>query len=141
MQIYNAGLDALGLWQQQYYNYYWLLLQGGSFDRDDDDVSQVLFGGNEVTVGGYFRQQVTGAVRTRNDTLDRMEYTCDNPNYGSLDTGETITNALLIRDPDNDDSTAIPIGWITFAVTRDTADFNPMTINIPDGLVAYSNEA
>ena len=142
MDVYNVGLDYLAYWVTNTTDFYWALFSAFTFDRDDDNVTQVLATATEITAVGYARVATTGNTRTVNDTSDRIEYTCSNPSFGTLTTGQNITDIAMFFDATPlSDATAIPIFHHNLGASIDTNFYDPMTIDITAGLVAYIDEA
>lgn len=139
LQIFNVGLDALSTWTTA--TYHWVLLTAGTFDADVDTVSAFLAGSpNEVTgVASYAREAAAGKVRTVNDTDNRIVYSADNPDFGALEAGATVTAVLLVKTV-TDDTDSIPVGFSTVTSTATDA-VSPFTLAITDGVVAYVDQA
>ena len=137
MEIYNTGLDALADWTTD--TYQWILLTAGAFDRDHPTVTDVLGSATEATVTGYARVAASTKVRSVDDALDQVTYTAADPDFGTLDPGETVTAVVLVRVV-TDDTDSIPIAWSDITAT-DTDALDPFVINITDGVVAYMDQA
>lgn len=136
--LYNTGLDALATIASA--DLRWLLLAGTgyTFDRDHAVVADLTPGTNELSVAGYTRETLTGGTRTVNDTLERIEYTADNPDFGSLTTGQTITACVLYLHVTNDaDSPLVAYYEVT---PLDAAVIDPYVVYFTAGLLAYLDE-
>jgi hypothetical protein len=137
LEIYNVGLDALADWETATFE--WVLLTAGTFDRTHSVVADVLGSATEATVTGYSRPAVATKLRTVDDAEDRITYSCDDPSFGTLDPGETVTAIALIRVV-TDDTDSIPVGWSNITPTA-TDIFDPFVINVTEGVVAYTDQA
>lgn len=136
--LYNKGLDALANIATAGFS--WLLLQGTGyvFNRGDDFVVDLDPASNEVTVAGYGRLLFAGGTRTVNDTLNRVEYRATNPDFGSLDPGESVTALVLVQNVTDDDD-SILVGYYNFA-SIDSGDMTPFVIEFTDNMLAYTDE-
>ena len=97
--IYNNGLDDLGGGQWASGTYRALLLKstGYTFDKDHVFVSAVTPGSNEISASGYSRQTLGTKVRTVDNTLDRVVYSCAAPTFGTIVAGQTVGAMVLYR--------------------------------------------
>lgn len=135
-QMYNIGLDSLRTWTTSTYRF--LLMRTGTFDVDANTVADVIAGGTEVTAVGYVRQDAATKTRTVDDTLDRISYGCDDPDFGSLTAGQTVI-AIVAYLFDTNDAGSTPIGWCDLPST-DTGAFDPFTVTLQDGVAFYADD-
>lgn len=108
--IYNRGLDEMAAWASSTYKF--MLLKGSLYvpDVDHDFVSDLTPATNEVTVSPYARITAAGKARTISDSLNRITYTCNNPDFGMLAAGQTVSAMVLFRFVTND-ADSILIGY------------------------------
>lgn len=73
----------------------------------------------ELVATGYSRVTLTNKIVFKNNTTDKIEYRCDNLNFGDIASGSTVQAILLfIRVGTSDDaSTDIPLYYINDADT------------------------
>lgn len=137
--IYNNGLDALVDIASA--DLRWLLLKGSgyTFSPDHDTVANLTPGSNEVTASGYARVALSGGTRTVDDSTDRVNYTADNPDFGTLAAGQTITAAVLYRHVTND-SDSVPVAYYALSPI-DSGVIDPYVVHFTDGLLAWVDEA
>jgi hypothetical protein len=122
---FNRGLDELATWTSSTYRF--LLLKGAGYtpDKNHDFVADLTPGTNEVAGAGYARVTAAGKTRTIDDTNDRITYDCDDPAFGSITTGETVTGMVLYRFVTND-ADSILVGYYDLADTATNgAAFTP----------------
>lgn len=137
--IFNNGLDALV--DIATADLRWLLLKGTgyTFSPDHDTVAALTPGTNEVSVAGYARQTLTGGTRTVDDANDRVTYTADDPDFGTLDPGETVTATVLYRHVTND-SDSVPVAYFNFSGVATNA-LDPFVVQFTDDVIGYVDEA
>jgi hypothetical protein len=137
--IYNNGLDALADIASA--DLRWMLLKGTgyTFNPDHDTVAALTPGSNEVSVTGYAREPLTGGTRTVDDSTDRVTYTADNPDFGTLAAGQTIT-ALVLYEHVTNDADSVPVAYYTLSPV-DSAVIDPYVVHFTDGLLAWVDEA
>lgn len=132
--VYNTGLDLLAPWTTSTYRFLLLNDAGYAPNKDDDFVATLVPGTNEISVAGYSRQTAATKTRTVSDSLDRIVYDCDDPNFGTLTAGQNVTAMVLFKFVTNDaDSPLIcyyPIGPVATAGV-------PFPVQIPASGVAY----
>lgn len=136
--IYTRSRDRLGAIGTA--DFRWLLLKGSGYvaNPDHDFVSELTPASNEVTVDPYVRLTVASGSRTVNDTLNRIEYRADNPNWGTLDAGEQVTGLVMYEHVTTDADSPLIGYWPVTAVN--TADIDPFVVFFTDGLVASLSE-
>lgn len=135
--LYNRGADELATFTTSTYKF--LLLKGSGYtpDRDHDYVADLTPASNEVTVGGYARVTASTKTRTIDDTLDRITYDCDDPAFGTLVAGETVSAMVLFRFVTNDaDSILVAYYDLTDTATNGTA----FTVQLSTAGVAYVDQ-
>jgi hypothetical protein len=141
MSTYNAGRDLLP--SIATLDLRCLLLQdtGYVFDPTHVFVAALTPGTNEVTAAvGYTRITVTGGTRTVDQVLNRTVYSADDPNFGSLTTGQDVVAVVFYAHVTNDaDSVVISHKVISPAI--DTASIDPFAPSLPDGVIAYLDAA
>lgn len=108
--VYNRGLDEMSTWTTNTFKFLLLKGSGYTFNKDHDFVADLTPASNEVTVSGYSRQTAATKSRTIDDTNDRITYDCDDPTFGTLVAGETVSAMVLYRFVTND-SDSILIGY------------------------------
>lgn len=79
-----------------------LLLKSLAFNPDHNVVNDLTPGTNELTVGGYARQNLTSVATAQDDTNDRADAQADQVTFASLTAGETIIAAVVYRHITND---------------------------------------
>lgn len=99
----DANLDAADLRV--------LLLKTYVIDADDNVVDDLVPGTNEITVGGYSRQTLSGETITENDTDDFAYLDATDPVFSSLVTGETVVGAVLFRHTGSDATAPVYAGY------------------------------
>lgn len=137
--IYNNGLDVLARIATA--DLRWLLLQGSGyvFNADHDTLTNLSLGSNEVSVSGYARVAMSGEARTVVDASDRIDYTADNPDFGTLASGQVITAAVLYEHITND---AASVPAIHYTVTPvDSGTIDPYIVHFADSRLAWVDEA
>jgi len=72
-----------------------LLTTAGAPTADTNFVSDIV--ANEVTVGGYARQTLTGETVTEDDTNDFAYLDANDPSFTALVAGETVGWTILYR--------------------------------------------
>lgn len=77
-----------------------LLLQTTAPTVDTNFVSDIV--ANEITVGGYARQALSGETVTEDDTNDFAYLDATDPVFTALLAGETIIGAVLFRHTGSD---------------------------------------
>jgi hypothetical protein len=119
----------------------WMLLKGTGYtpDEDHDFVSAVVPASNEVTVTSYTRLTLDNGARTVNDTLGRIEYTADNPNWGTLGDGEQVTGLVLYEHVTDDTDSPLIGYWPLTAVGSD--DVTPFVVFFTDHVIATLAES
>lgn len=108
--IYNRGLDEMAAWGSSTYKFLLLKGSGYTFSKDHDFVADLTPGSNELSVAGYGRVTAASKTRTIDDSADRIKYDCDNPDFGTLTAGQTVTAMVLFRFVTND-ADSILIGY------------------------------
>lgn len=136
--IYNQGLDRLNYISDS--TVIWMLLKDNAytFDPDHENVSDLTPGTNEVTVTGYSRLPLSGGSRVVENANDRIVYKGDNPNFGSLDGGESVTGLSLFYDQGSDASSLL-IGYWQFA-PRESDLIDPFIVYFQDRIITYVSE-
>ena len=118
---YNAGLDVMSGFVAGTFRFL-LLKNGVGADPDLVYVDDLTPGTNEITVSGYSRQTAGTKSRTVDNTLNRITYDCDDPAFGTLVAGETVTGMVLYEFVTNDaDSILVAYYDLTDAATAGTA--------------------
>lgn len=97
--LYTHGADAMGggAWTTDTFEF--LLLKGTGYtpNKDHHFVSELTPASNECSVASYSRVTMTSPVRTPDTTNDKVIYDCDNIDFGSLESGETVTGLVLYK--------------------------------------------
>lgn len=137
--IYTRSRDRLAAIATA--NLKWLLLQDDGYvvDTDHDFVANLTPASNEVDVSGYTRLTLTTGARTVNDTLNRVEYTADNPNWGTLSAGNQVTGLVLFEQVTNDADSPLIGYWPLTAVG--SSDIVPFVVFFTDHLIATLHES
>lgn len=132
---YNRGLDELSTWTSNTFKF--LLLKGSGYtpNKDHDYVADLTPASNEITVAGYTRQTAATKTRTIDDTNDRITYDCDDPSFGTLTAGETISAMVLYRFVTND-ADSILVAYCDLADTA-TGSASPFVVTINTAGIAY----
>lgn len=137
MQIYDAGLDALGPgWETDTFE--WRALVSGTFTRNAPFVASAL--GTEISVSGYTAVALTGAARVVDTTLHRVTYGADNPSWAGLGSGQNI-GVILLTKVVTDDTDSIPVGYWSLSPVVPTNAADPLIFDLAGGVVAYIDEA
>jgi hypothetical protein len=136
--VYNSGLDELAAWETS--TYLFLLLQGGGYtpDRDHVFVADLGPGSNEVDGAGYARVTAATKTRTVDNTGDLVAYDCDDPAFGAIAAGETVTGMVLYRFA-TDDTDSPLVGYYDLADTATTGA--AFTVALAPTGVAYLDQA
>lgn len=105
--IFDHGLDLMEPWESA--NYSTLLLQGSGYivDPADEFVADLTPGSNECSAVGYSRQTPTSPLRVVDDTLHLIRYDCDDFDFGSIATGQTISGLVLFQTTGVDASSTL----------------------------------
>lgn len=136
MQAFNVGLDAFADWETA--DFEWMALTAGTFDADIDSVADLL-AGDAVEATAIGRIALATPDRTVDDTTNLISYGADDPSWSAPGSGETITAVVLIKVI-TDDTDSPPVAW--WSVTPTASDItDPLVFTLPDGLVAYVNQA
>jgi len=135
--IYNRGLDELAAWTSSTYKFLCMKGTGYTPDKDHDFVADLTPGSNEIAGAGYARVTASSKTRTVDDTLDRITYDCDDPAFGSIVAGETITAIVLCRFVTND-ADSILIAY--FDVADRATNGAPFTPTIPATGLLYTDQ-
>jgi hypothetical protein len=98
----DANLDAADLRV--------LLLKTYVVDEDDNFVTDLVPATNELTVGGYSRQALTGETVTEDDTLNFAYLDATDPSW-TLATGETINGMSMYRLVSTDANSPVYTGY------------------------------
>lgn len=108
--IYTRGLDELRDWQTDTYKA--LLLKGSGYapSKAHDYVADLTVATNETALAGYARVTLAGAVRTIDDTNNRIVYDCNDIAFGTIAAGDTIT-AMVVYKFVTSDADSILIGY------------------------------
>lgn len=132
--IYTRSRDRLGAIATA--SMRWMLLKDDGYvpDPDHDFVAQLNPASNEVDVASYERLSLTSGTRTVNDTLNRIEYKADNPNWGTLEFGNSVTGCVLYEQVTNDADSILYGYWRLTEVG--TADIIPFVVFFTDKIVA-----
>lgn len=122
--LYDSHLDAWKDWASGSLQFTWLALDP-SYDPDPSNqyISDVV--GHELTGGNYTRQPVNGRVRFVDVSRHRIIYTCDDPNFGALDPGNTIGYLLVAEVRSNDDISPLLGLYDIEAYDTDGSEFYP----------------
>jgi hypothetical protein len=91
--------------------------------RDYDDLAAILAGASdEATFTGYSRQTLTGVTVTVDDTNDRVDIDCGDPQW-SPTTAQALGKIVICYKPDTGsaDSAIIPLFADDFVVTTPTS--------------------
>lgn len=139
MSVYNKGLDLLR--DIATADFRWALLKGTgyTFNRDHDFMDDLVPASNEVSASGYARVAISGEARAVNNTSDRINYTADDPDFGTLATGQNATALVLYLHVTND-ADSVPVLHLPFTST-DTNAIDPFTVLFTGGVIAYLDEA
>lgn len=132
--IYTRSRDRLGAIATA--DMRWMLLKGDGYtpDADHDFVAQLTPASNEVDVASYERLTLTNGTRTVNDTLNRIEYKADNPNWGTLESGNSVTGCVLYEHVTNDSDSPLFGYWPLTEVG--SADITPFVVFFTDLIIA-----
>lgn len=117
-----------------------LLLKGDGYvpNVDHDFVADVNPGANELTGAGYARETLTGKAETLVDASDRVMYDADNPDFGAIAAGETVTGMVVYLEVTND-ADSILLGYYELTPTPTNGTSFLVTLSA-DGL-AYFRQA
>jgi hypothetical protein len=135
--LYNRGADELTAFTTSTYKF--LLLKGSGYtpNKDHDYVADLTPASNEVTVAGYARVTAATKTRTIDDTNDRITYDCDDPAFGSLTAGQTVSAMVLYRFVTND-ADSILIAYYDLADTATNG--SAFTVQLSTAGVAYVDQ-
>lgn len=99
-------------------------LEADSVLQDKDDFAAVVAGTtDEATFAGYSRQTATGVVVTTDDTNDRVDVDCADPQW-SPTAAEALGKLVLVYDADTGagtDANLIPLFMDDFVLTTATS--------------------
>lgn len=139
MTMFNAGLDQLK--DIATGDFRWMLLRGNgyTFNKDHAIVSALAPGTNEVTASGYSRQTLTGGARTVDATNDRITYVADDPSFGTIAAGQTVTAVVLYRHITMD-TDSIPVAYYAITGTATNA-LTPFVVTFTSHVIATASEA
>lgn len=132
--IYTRSRDRLGIIATG--DLRWMLLKGDGYvlNPDHDFVDDLDPASNEVNVASYERLMLANGSRAVNDTLNRIEYKADNPNWGVLEPGNTVSGCVLYEHV-TDDSDSELIGYWPLTLVG-TADISPFVVFFTDTIIA-----
>lgn len=99
---YNSGLDEWRTFAIDTIRA--LLLKGSGYtpNKDHDFVDDVVPASNECALAGYSRPTLTNCTRVITDASDRIVYDADDPDFGPIIAGDTITGMILYKFQSND---------------------------------------
>lgn len=66
-----------------------------TYNPDHNFVSDIT---NEITNGGYVRQNLTGRTKTENDASDRVEFDASDTTFPTLAAGDQPAAAIVFRN-------------------------------------------
>lgn len=131
---FTHGLDHLGVWATGTFKFA-LMKDTYTPDSSHQFMSSVVAGSTEVSVSGYVRQTVTGKTRTPNTGTGRIYYDADNPNFGTLGSGQDAGGLLLFHFVTND-SDSVPVTFLDMT-DIDTSLLDPFIILLSSSGVAF----
>lgn len=123
--LYTRDLDILSTWAAGTFQFLLLKGTGYTFNPDHDFVSDLTPASNEAAGVGYARVTAATKTRTVDDTNNWIAYDCDNPAFGSIAAGETITAMVLFRFVTNDAASPLIAYYDLGNVATDGAAFTP----------------
>ena len=113
-----------------------LVTSAYTFDADHNYVSDVV--ANEVTNGGYVRQDLATKTITEDDSLNRVVFDCDDPVFPSLAAGDTPDALIVYKFGTSDaDSELICYGQLVAPASPAGADY---TIVIDSAGLLYAGD-
>lgn len=126
MPLTNRGLQELGagnaIWTSANIDFV-LFTTAATLTPDVNFMSEVS--ANEVSVGGYARQNIANPSITEDDANDQVEFDCDDVTFSSLVAGETVGYVGWMRQVTNDTDSPL-LGYI--AVTNTPTNGGNITI-------------
>jgi hypothetical protein len=72
-----------------------LMRNGTAFNPDNNFVADIV--ADEISVGGYARQVLTGVAVSEDDTNDRGEVQANQATFTALASGQTVTHAVVVH--------------------------------------------
>lgn len=83
-----------------------------TFNPDHATLSAILSAGFvEITVASYSRKTITGRTVTKDDSLNNAKYDCDNVAFGALESGQTVSQAIIFKNITTD-ADSVPLLYI-----------------------------
>lgn len=122
--LYTNSLDKWAAWETTPAQ--WLITTSHSMVDVTVQTWVSDIAAEEVTVPGYARQAVTGQTRTVDTTLNRITYDCDDPDFGTLASGDPYLSLLVLAYQGTDDSDSLLLASYQLNyTTTDPSDVNP----------------
>jgi hypothetical protein len=128
--MFDTGRDLLAGWGVDDYRF--MLTVSFGFDRVAQSVVADL--GNEVSVIGYQRIPPAGPIRVVDTGAHVINYTCADPDWGSLNAGQVPDGIVLFKLGTNDFDSPL-VAWANLDSPVDTGDLDPYVVNLGGGQV------